>query len=119
MTALTFGSGVAKSAIKGEVGAIGKSLLMSNVEEPFMYAGLVGGMTAATPDAMKSMPNPFKSGNLARTDLYKQDEATGDFRPETPGEFDKSMADRSADKLEARGQLESWKRNTPKSPYAK
>lgn len=119
MTALTVGSGIAKTAVKGEVGAIGKSLLLSNAEEPLMYGGLVGGMTAATPGAAKSLPNPFQSGNLARTDLYKQYEPTGEFRPETPGEFDKSMADRAAEKLMGRGQLESWKRNTPKSPYAK
>jgi hypothetical protein len=117
--ATTFFAGTAIAKSAGSAAKAAGPLLRELAEEAPMYAGMVGGGYAASPEAVKQMPNWFESGNLARTDLYKQDEATGKARPETPKEFDTSMADKAAEKMNARHQLEEWQRNRPKAPYAK
>lgn len=116
-TTFLAGTAIAKSA--GSAAKAAGPVLRELAEEAPMYAGMVAGGYAASPDSVKQMPNWFQSGNLARTDLYKQDEATGQARPETPGEFDSSMADKATEKMNARHQLEEWQRNRPKAPYGK
>ena len=117
--ASAYAKGTAKAAARA-AGGFGQSLLRNNAEEVPMYAGIVGGSYAANPDAVQALPkNWLHDGNSARTDLYTQDEATGQYRKQTPGEFKASMAGKQLEQMEARHNLEEWKRNTPKAPYAK
>jgi hypothetical protein len=114
-TTFLAGTAIAKSA--GSVAKAAGPVLRELAEEAPMYAGMVGGGYAASPEAVKQMPNWFESGNLARTDLYQYDPVTEKTREQTAGEFRQSMREKEDEQAEARGQLESWQRNKPKAPY--
>jgi hypothetical protein len=106
-------TGKALSKAGSTVGAV------TGPEEIPMYAGIQGGVYASTPELMETLPkNFFHSGNTARTDLYAQG-PDGNLREESQSEFLDTYAKKVAEKHQAQAQLESWKRNTPKSPYAK
>lgn len=114
-----YAKGTAKGAAQA-AGSFGRSLLKNNAEEAPMYGGIVGGVYASSPEAMSLVPkNWFHSGNAARTDLYEYDPNLGRRREQTLGEFGESMKQKTRDQVEARHNLEEWKRNTPKAPYAK
>ena len=114
-TTFLAGTAIAKSA--GSAAKAAGPILRELAEEAPMYAGIVGGGYAASPEAVKQMPNWFESGNLARTDLYQYDPVTEKTREQTAGEFRQSMRGKEDEQAEARGQLDSWQRNKPKAPY--
>ena len=134
-TLFTGGVGI-KAGIKAFMKSLGKEMLTEDLPA---WLGIVGGShlsadkNAAKTPAWKDWnasrgvdlvgskfgkdsseyKDAVNQSNNARTDLYRQDDSTGKWRPETEDEFTQSVKDQVQTQMSAEGQFQKLKKQMP------